>query len=108
LTAFVETDRETLLPVIVGGKILTEGEDFYRSVDLDILFIPGNLARCVEWHDVATFGWREPPPIGCGFPYDIEPEIRPSRRGKSPQKARLTISPAPLKFSQIACFKVRP
>jgi len=30
-----------------------------------------------------TFGWREPPPIGCGFPHGLEPKILPAARPKS-------------------------
>jgi hypothetical protein len=39
--------------------------------DLDILFIPGVLARCVEWHEIETLGRPVSPPIGCGFPYKV-------------------------------------
>jgi hypothetical protein len=46
-----------------------------------------------------TFEWLEPTPIGCGIPYDPEPEIRPSRQGK---KASLTNIPALLKFGQFS------
>jgi hypothetical protein len=28
----------------------------------------GRVLRFLNWHETDTFGWREPPPIGCGFP----------------------------------------
>jgi hypothetical protein len=58
------------------------------------------------WHALDTFGWREPPPIGCGYPYDLESEIHPPRRGKKPL---LTNFSTLLKFGQfclLLCLKI--
>ena len=33
----------------------------------------GRFLRFLNWHETATFGWREPPPIGCGFPNRLVP-----------------------------------
>lgn len=36
-----------------------------------------------NWHEVVTFRWLEPPPIGCGFPYDLGLENCPYWRPKT-------------------------
>ena len=51
LTYFYERDR--ILPGIIGG--------------LDILFIPGNLARCVEWHDISNVVYFPKSSVGIGI-----------------------------------------
>ena len=46
------------------------------NISISYLQSDGLFLRCGQWHEVVTFRWREPPPIGCGFPYDLELENR--------------------------------
>ena len=41
----------------------------YSTGGLDILFISAILAKCGEWHAIASFGRSVSPPTYCGFPY---------------------------------------
>jgi hypothetical protein len=76
----------------------------YRNED-DI-FNPTRIFEIRVIGEVATFRWREPPPIGCGFPYDRELENRPYGGPKTCPKNPLDriFSPATIRVVDYPSF----
>jgi hypothetical protein len=58
---------------------------FFKVQKVLIIFLSilGLRDSGLQWHEVVTFRWLEPPPIGCGFPYDLGLEKCPYWRLKT-------------------------